>query len=494
MIDETKENLNMENTEIVKSGSHNDHARLSPSGSKTWTSCTQSPFFIEANQDSLMRVYVGRVNRLAPYLRSIPQEELKAHELEAMQIAAEVEAGTLKTEDFTPHQARCIKKTESSKAAREGTRAHDFAAAILSGQKTVGDIPEEFREPVGDYVKRCLRTVPRATQPMIEVEIPLFYDPKSTGTADFAVVTDNLVVVRDLKFGQGVLVSAQGNTQLAVYGLSLMEMFADLYAFSPATKVILAIDQPRHHEAADTKPWELTYADLIDFCRDIQVAATRIHERQNLSFEPSEDACRWCDGKFAGCKAHEKWSSEGCDLPDMGFEELVNLLPDLTKEESKKPAAERFDVSIDKAGSGTISYEKRVTWYRNMDRIVDFLNTNKEALELELLGGAEIEGVGLRMGREGNRDWADESAADTFLTGQKITADDRYTRKLISPTQAEKLLKDKTLSSRAQSRFATLVTRSAARKVIALADDKRPAIVADVATLPDLSEDDCSFE
>lgn len=486
----------MNTTETIKSGSHNDHSRLAPSGSKTWTTCTQAPFFVEANQDTLMKTYVGRVSRLAPYLRSIPQEELKDHELEAMEIAELVKEGRLKTEDFTPEQRKAIKRTESSKPAREGTRAHDFAAAILAGQKSLEDIPEEFRQPVGDYVARCLAVVPAGETPMVEVEVTLFYDPKSTGTADFAVVTDDLVVVRDLKYGQGVLVSADANTQLAVYALSLMEEFSCLYAFHPATRVVLDIDMPRHHEAADAKSWELTFADLQTFCRDIHYAAIQIQERRGLRFNPSEGACQWCDGKYAGCKAYEDWSSEGCDLPDMDFEALVNLMPDLDKAEAKKPSGEKFDLMLGKMGLEPIAYERRVSWYRNMDRIISFLKTNEEALELEMLGGAEIDGVCLVLGREGNRAWANEDAADTFLKGQGMKQEERYDFKLKSPTAIEKALATKLKTvTRTANRFAELVTRSSPKRVLALADDKRPAVGSAIAAMPDLgTPDEPEFE
>lgn len=480
------------NTATIRSGSHNDHARLAPSGSKTWTSCTQAPFFVEANQDSLMKIYVGRVNRLAPYLKSIPSDEVKPHEIEAMQIAEDIGQGKLKVHNLTPHQRACIKKTESSKAAREGTRAHDFAAAILVGEKTIDDIPEEFRQPVGDYVSRCLALVPEGEKPMVEVSVSLFYDPSSSGTADFAIVTDDLVIVKDLKYGQGVLVSAVDNTQLAVYALSLMEEFAGLYAFHPATRVILDIDQPRHHEAADAKSWEITYGDLQTFCRDIHYAAIQIQECRGLKFNPSEDACRWCDGKFAGCKAHEEWSSQGNDLPIMGFDELVNLMPDLDKNESKKPAEEKFDIMLGKMGLEPVAHERRVSWYRNMDRIISFLETNKDALELELLGGAEIDGTKLVEGRSGNRAWVNEEAADAYLK-QKLKQEERYTRKLKSPSEIEKILGDKLKATRTKNLFQSLITRSSPKRVIALADDKRAAVGSAITAMPDI-EDEPSFE
>jgi hypothetical protein len=166
-------NTKTESPPTGSSGSHNAHAKLSPSGSKTWTNCIAAPAMVYAN-------------------------------------------------------SHLIPEDTSSEYSREGTAAHDFAADVLLNKITIDDVPEEvFRDPIKDYVDHCLALVPEGISYQVEVVAPLWYSPGSSGTSDFAVVTDDLVIVRDLKFGQGVLVHGHLNTQLAIYGYSLIRMMED---------------------------------------------------------------------------------------------------------------------------------------------------------------------------------------------------------------------------------------------------------------------------
>jgi hypothetical protein len=45
------------------------------------------------------------------------------------------------------------------------------------------------------------------------------------------------------------------------------------------------------------------------------------------------------------------------------------------------------------------------------------------------------------LGKRGNRAWTDEEEAAKLLRNRKLKADQMYTKKLISPAQAQKLLK-----------------------------------------------------
>jgi hypothetical protein len=458
------------------SGSHAAHARLAPSDSKRWTNCTASIAFCEANSHRLP-------------------------------------------------------KDTGSIYANLGTRAHDYAEAVLTGKTDISLVPdgdathdkdypgEDFRTPVKAYVDHCMGLLPEGVAPMVEISVPLFYDPNSWGTCDFAAVVPRLggweVYNRDYKHGEGVLVESIGNTQLAIYTLSLVRILDDVYGFSPDTPINLSAFQPRHREAEGQPAWELTLAELEDFCSDIDIkaidvrtAADRVREKlpcgqRDIStgeileaapaavFAPG-DACRWCSGK-AVCDARMNAAIE-----DMGFEnladqsEFLKYLPDLSKDQKGDTVEGRIDtVSKSLARERPLSDNDLVRIYGRNKAIRSFLDDVEEYLETLALEGRAPEGVKLVMGRAGNRDWADEDAADTFLTGQKLSADDRYTKKLISPTQAEKLLADKIKKvKRTATRFETLVTRSAPKKVLALADDKRPAVEAAVNMLGDLSAAD----
>lgn len=446
------------------SGSSNSHARLSPSSSKQWTHCTASIAFAEANK----------------------------------------------------HR---IPKDSSSAFSNEGTIAHEHAANVLLNNITIDKVPEDFRPYVAAYVDHCLATVPDGISYQTEVVANLFYQPESTGTCDFAVVTDDLVVIRDLKYGAGVLVSAHENTQLAVYALSLIRMMEDLYNFQPNTVIDIGIFQPRHREAQDAEPWLTTLAELESFCKAIEYAAIQAHTglervqaklpcgQRNIAAaevleaspmvkfhaeDGDEGSCRWCKAK-AICEIRLAAAVKGMGLPDLRGEALLALLPDLSKEELKAPVDERITLAacevMPPGDTGLmISDDYLVKIHERSKAIRRFLDDIEEHLEARALAGSPATGTKLVEGRMGNRAWANEDAADTFLKGQKLKEDERYNFKLKSPTEIEKVLAAKLkASTRTANRFAELVSRSPAKPVLALASDKRAAIAAAVDLLPDLA-------
>lgn len=311
-------------TPAAQSGSHNTHARLAPSASHQWTRCTGSIAMIEANR----------------------------------------------------HR---IPKDDRSVYSDEGTEAHDHAANILTGKVTIDQIPEKFREHVGAYVEHC-RAAAGDGMVEVEVQVPLFYQPDSTGTCDFVAVivrkldngtTEVRVVIRDLKYGAGVLVTSFENDQLAIYGLSwIREMIdAGLWSFEPDTIIDIAVFQPRHREGAEQKPWVLTLAELENFCKDIDYAAIQASEglrrvqaalpcgsrdiaieeileaAPGLRFDPSDGdggACRWCKAK-GFCEARLKAAMADVEMPQLEFDALIADMPDATKEEKKMEPIDRAE-------------------------------------------------------------------------------------------------------------------------------------------------------
>ena len=75
-------------------------------------------------------------------------------------------------------------------------------------------------------------------------------------------IRDGRVIVRDLKYGQGVLVEAENNAQLAIYALSFIRANEDIYDFPPDTIVDIGIVQPRHHADDPVRTWEVSLHDL----------------------------------------------------------------------------------------------------------------------------------------------------------------------------------------------------------------------------------------
>jgi len=75
------------------------------------------------------------------------------------------------------------------------------------------------------------------------------------------------------------------------------------------------------------------------------------------------------------------------------------------------------------------------------------------------------------LGQQGDRKWKDDEEALKALTVRgRLKVEEATTRKVKSPTQAEKLLKDRPAI---WSKIAPLITRSDAKPIIVPADDPR---------------------
>lgn len=450
------------------SGSHQAHARFSPSSAHQWTRCTASIAFIAAN----------------------------AHRIPA---------------------------DNSTSYSRIGTEAHDWAAKVLLNQITIDEVPEFFRDNIRAYVDHCLASIPVGETFLTEASLPLFYQNKEKGTCDFGYVSDGFVVIRDYKNGGGVLVEAESNEQLAIYGYSLVKDLEDIYDFDDMTSVSIGVFQPNHREAQNAKPWTVSLAELKEFCKPIEYAyiqgnagLQRVQEKiiskntsnrdigcdeileaaPGLKFAPSEGdcgACRFCKAKSV-CDKRLAAATEGLSTPNLDARDLLSLLPDLDKQDAKKPAEERVTLALCEVVEGgiptaLISDEFLVTMYARSKAIRKFLDDVEEHLEAKALAGSPVEGTKLVLSREGNRAWADEDQADVFCKGQGLKMEERYKFTLLSPTQIEAKLDISKKAKRTQSRFAELVSRSPAKPVLALASDKRDAISASVNLLPDLDEE-----
>lgn len=471
-----------------QSGSHNTHARLSPSDSKRWTSCTASIAFQEAN----------------------------AHRITG----------------------------GDTEWSNEGTQAHDWATKLLLGEIGPIDIPENFRDPVLAYTDHCQSLVavhtttslqsclddaalgfdPPTDAVFAEEQIPLYYQAEQTGTADYIGLTAsedttvNRLFVRDYKHGAGVLVGTDENTQLAIYAHSVVKHLSGAYTFPDDCPVDIAIVQPRHREAGDPTPWVITVADLRTFCEDIEyraiqarTAAERVRERITTVgvhvsnkeileaapgevFAPSEGdsgACRWCKCK-AFCSVRLAAAVEECELPSMSAEDMLAQMPTLDKVEAKEPVEARLSVVSEALGSQgrIITDEYLVNLVGHAKAIRSFLSDAEEYLEERLLAGEMIEGVKLVDGREGNREWANETEAETFLKGQGMKMEERFDFKLKSPAKIEAALKTKLKSVRTKNRFEQLITRSSGKKKLAIDSDKRDAVVPAVAMMPVIADED----
>lgn len=104
-----------------------------------------------------------------------------------------------------------------------------------------------------------------------------------------------------------------------------------------------------------------------------------------------------------------------------------------------------------------------------LDLVEDWCSGIRAELERRLKEGQSVPGLKLVAGKKGNRAWSDEGMAAQLL--QPVLGDKAFTRKLITPSQAEKQLKD------GFEPFKTLVTQAEGKPTVVPASDKRPAIL-----------------
>lgn len=349
---------------------------------------------------------------------------------------------------------------DSGSYANEGTKAHELAAAcLLKGWD--GELFDD-KEMLGHVRGYYDLVVGHAKGNVIAVEqpLPLWYDPASPpGTTDAIIVQEDgkRVFIDDLKYGAGVSIQAKQNPQLAIYARSAMEYYGETYPFTDSTLVTLCIYQPRIVGEEPVRLWALSYKELKAFCAEIETTAHSIlADPFNQPYAPSDEACQFCPAQ-AVCKARAEYLLG--ELPLNDAEELL---------ESQSPPPELPSPEL-------LTLEQLAKVVGVSKHLVKWLNDCKEHGEKLLTEGKPFPGFKLVAGKS-NRAWTDEADAEKFLRGM-FRREAIYTEKLVSPTQAEKMMNAKTTRDRSWTRFAELVTKPVGGPSMVPQDDPREAIV-----------------
>lgn len=370
---------------------------------------------------------------------------------------------------------------ESSSYADEGTAAHELAAKTLITEHRMCDsftndysstppwkfTPDMCREvqkyvdAIGEYSDGNILYVERRVDFSHVVGVP-----DSFGTADCIIITADLTELQlhDLKFGHRP-VSANRNEQLMTYALGALKMVpkADMI-----DSIRLVIHQPRLGVVSE---WTCTREELELFALVLKEAGERALAVADVAgskgtipadaFAPGEKTCQWCDARKV-CPALAKHS----------LELVTDMFVDLSQE-----TAGTLKVKIE-AGTERLATEDNATiavLLANVDLIEGWTKAVRAHANDELLAGRDVPGYKLVQGKQGNRAWADDDIAEQTMKGMRLKSDDMYTRKVISPTVAEKLLKAE--SPRRWKTLQPLITRSEGGKHVAPESDPRPAIV-----------------
>lgn len=196
---------------------------------------------------------------------------------------------------------------KTSAYAEEGTRAHALAEKTLKefregGSPEVVSDDAEMKEAIQSYVDTVVEKYTEARQAspdarlLIEQHLDFSkYVPEGFGTGDCLIISDKILEVCDLKYGKGVEVSAQGNSQMRLYALGAIEAQEMFWSFD---KVRMTIIQPR---IGNISSEEMSVEDL-------KAWGAIAHQRALLAFDgkgqlTAGDHCRFCRCRTV-CRAY----------------------------------------------------------------------------------------------------------------------------------------------------------------------------------------------
>lgn len=383
---------------------------------------------------------------------------------------------------------------QGSAYADEGTAAHTLAAYVLQ-DKTEADeyigevihvgerkftVDKTMAGHVGNYVK-LVRELAAGHTLLVERKVPIGHltgETGATGTADAVIIdTDQeAITVVDLKYGMGVQVDAVENPQLMMYALGAYEAYSVLGDFS---YVSMYIHMPRLNHVSE---YHIPVHELVAFGDQVRAAASNVGlamehvsmERKNTSgpirpygewFKPGEKQCRFCKAK-SSCPA---------------------LLAEVTEVVGGKPAtAEDFAQftpdAADELGSAGDNYLSMAM--AKVGLVEDWCKAIRAEVERRLLRGDSVPGYKLVEGKLGNRQWTSQDEAEAAMKSMRLKQDEMYERKIISPTAAEKVLKQNPAK---WEKLQKLITRNPGKPSVAPAADKRPALAVHTATADDFA-------
>ena len=327
--------------------------------------------------------------------------------------------------------------------------------ALTKPEKGAVLITDDFVSQVNKYVDYCRPIIDAAE--LVEVEsrvnltrvlhpgVELNGEPLQTfGTADLVALWEigdgYALLVGDLKTGQHKVL-AKENKQMMLYALGLLRKLKRLYDI---TAVRLVIFQPY---AGGADEWDTTPEALELFGKFAQKAALKAidaFERgkkglKPADFRPGNDACQWC--RFAeSCNAKRKVASREVES-DLSDDSTEMSLDQLKAEWDKLPLMRQHIADIEKA------------------------------MYAALMRGEQVEGLKLVEGRPGNRSWSDQESMLANACAAHVPGDLLFKETLLSPTEAEKALKD----TEHWAVIEPFITRKPGQPSIATADDKRPA-------------------
>ena len=387
------------------------HAKLSASGSEKWMTCTPSAKLEEQFSDE-QSVFAAE----GTFAHSVFENEVR------------YAAGLISKEDFA-----------------------DTWRTLKRNQLWSAEMQDHVNASVAVAVERIEAARAACKDPIILVEQRLDFSPwvpEGFGTGDLVIVTDDVIEVLDLKFGKGVLVSAQDNSQMRLYGLGAYNELAHLY---PASAVRMTVLQPRL-DNYDSET--LSVQALLDW------AVNEVVPRAQLAWDGKGEyvAGNHCTSCF--CKARFTCAARGEHAMELAKAEFALSNPQFLTEEQITQVLTRGD-AVAKWISEVQSY----------------------ALQQAEQHGKNWPGFKVVAGRS-NRKFLDQDAVAAKLVDSGVEEAVIFERSLRGITALETLLGKKKFAQLLDG----LIVKPSGKPTLVPESDKRPALNSTATAIEDFSE------
>lgn len=299
----------------------------------------------------------------------------------------------------------------SSEHADRGTLLHDTISEFLDqdgkpitdwlGKTYEGQVlTQELLDEKLVVALAALDEIDPKKELMYEVETRVGFGdllPGVFGSTDLVGRIGNRAIVLDWKFGDGVVVTAEENEQLMFYAAAAMRTAETAWAFEGADEIEMIIVQP-----PVVRRWVTDKARIAQFERDL-VKAVKAAQQPDAKIQHG-DHCRWCAAK--------------------------PICPKMTGAVDRALLTTLKEIDVDTLGK----------YLKNADLLEDWIK-DLRGLAMQLLEkNLPVPGYKL-VQKRGQRQWVDEAKAAEALLTMNVPRSDIYKEELLSPAQAEKVLK-----------------------------------------------------
>ena len=370
--------------------------------------------------------------------------------------------------------AEAGKENISSEFAAEGTAAHELATWCLEqkvpainflGEKIEADgfefeVTHEMVDAIQQYVDFCNNL--EGEHEWVEQRVGYTdWVPGGFGTSDHIKVkvlrdskkTDQHIInVTDLKYGKGVKVYADHNSQGMIYALGTIQEFGLMFDFQDHDIVNIVIVQPRLDHIDEFK---ISVGELLEWAEKTLKPKAEEALGDNPSFHPGETQCRFCLAK-ATCRAlaQDSLKTASEDFSVIGEEFTLRDHTKLTNKEIGL-LLERIPVLL--------------AWANSVEGYAyDELNK-----------GHAVPGYKLVQGKKKNKTFieSDVKKLEPELITCGLSKDEIYKDPALkTPTQIAKIMKANKLGELETSYFEELWSQADGDPTLAKESDKREAI------------------